>query len=579
MAELYARNVEVMSGLDLRVFTKQSFAQVVSECNMSSSKQEILENKLFNYMYSYLSYDSAGFKASMMLIEPNYISEAYTGDFLSHYSRKFKIYPKFTTRIHFFDCSSSEEDIFGYLADLEETDEAKNFWKGYIGYTVIKPITSSCFGATLFRAYDSKSVPLRSYNVAINEIVHLLGRTVHIKGLGFQQQDVAVGACATNALWCAFHKTSRMFGTDLPSPHNITKSSSAEVSYIDEFDNAELGLTAGHISQAIRSLGMRLNRIHSEADLVGIDHSTLRKFVYAYCKTGIPVLLGYQQGKSIIANEFHLVAVCGYRLEDDTPKSNPKNGFLDYSERICRLYAHDDLIGPYSKITFGKKKSAVFLPESIKSTLQKVPKEVDVLATHYIGGKSEYDGCVPNLLVVPLHETITVDLNEVRDSIKNFHSFFVRMGNWFMSNPEWEIYLQSGIDYKDSFRGTPKSETVSKILSSSYPLYVWVGRLTLGGTHVLDIIYDATDDNNSFCCFQFNLLVLDYRFKLKLFVEGMLADVGKNDSALVNKSVHAPHRLSRKHLNFLFLALIDVGMEMEYYGQPIYASEVVKELL
>lgn len=572
--------VEGINNLDLRVFNKENFALVVSEGNMSSTMQDILENKPFNYMHSYLSYNSAGFKASMMLIEPNYISEAYTGDFLSHYSRKFKIYPKFTTRIHFFDCVASEEEIFGYLANLEKTKEATKFWNGYIGYTVVKPITSSCFGATLFKAYDSKSVPLRSYNVTIDEVVHLLGRTLPLKGLGFQQQDMAVGACATNALWCAFHKTSRMFGTDLPSPHNITKSSSPEVSFIDVFDNDDLGLTAGHISQAIRSLGMRLKRIHSDVDLVGIDHHTLCKFIYGYCKTGIPVLLGYQQGDEILEDDFHLVTICGYRLDNNAPKSNPKNGFMEYSERICRLYAHDDLIGPYSKITFDRKDPAKFLSKNQSNGLN-LPSKIDVLATHYIGGKPEYGGCVPNLLVVPLHETITVDLDEVRKSILNFHSFFVGMRDGFMSDPEWEIYLQSGVDYKDSFRGTPQSETVAKILSSSYPFYVWVGRLTLKGIHVLDIIYDATDDNNSFCCFQFNLLESAHHFKLRLYVEGLLANVGEVVSVPLTgkKSANEKPPLSRKHLNFMFLALKDVGMEMEYYGKPISADEAVKELL
>ncbi|MCF8275590.1 MAG: hypothetical protein K9J17_02555 [Flavobacteriales bacterium] len=564
-----------MSNIDVRKFDRASLAQAIADCNMSITGKEVNEDKWFSYLFSYLSYPSAGFKAKIFIIEPNYVSEAYLGDYLSHYSTKFKEYPKFTYRIHFFDSNIDAETLSHDLLHSDDNEKLDKFWeKCYIGYTVIKPVTNSIFGATLLKPYEDKTKILRKYPVTTLEEIHFLGRTIKIRALGYQQQDVSVGVCATNSLWCAFHKTSRLFGTDLPSPHNITKSSLSSTGIFDDFENAELGLTFGHIAQAIRSLGMGLDRLYSGVGSVGLDHPTLRKYVYGYCKAEIPVLLGYQRNDS-----YHLVTICGYRLSSSEKVSDGRGEFVEFADRIDRLYVHDDLIGPYAKMTF-EKESLTLMKRNDEGKLVPASKTVETFTTHYIDGIPHFNTCIPNMLIIPLDKSISVKLEEIRKSVRKFHKFFVQinLSNLeLLKNSQWEIYLQSGIDYKKEFKNSGKTNTISKIMGASFPLYVWIGRLIHQGKPILDIVYDASDDNNSFCCFQFN--VFDDEHKA-IFYNFILMELRKNrnDSESKLPQKQSKDSLSRRHINFMILALIYDGLEMQYYGKFNLANQLVDEI-
>lgn len=563
-----------MSKFDVYPFDRALLSKVIADCNMSFTSEEVDKDKWFNYLHAYLSYPTAGFTASVFIVEPKYVSEAYLGDYLSHYSTKFKEYPKFTYRIHFFDTKLSHEDVLQLLGSKDK-DQVDTFWEGYIGYTVIKPVANSIFGATLLKPYEDKAKSNRKYPATTWEEVHFLGRTIKIRALGYQQQDVAVGVCATNSLWCAFHKTSRLFGTDLPSPHNITKSSLTFTGMFDDFENVELGLTFGHISQAIRNLGMGLDRLYSGSETTGLDHPTLRKYVYGYCKAEIPVLLGYQH-----QDKYHLVTICGYRTAKTKSQPISRGEFAEYADCIDRLYVHDDLIGPYAKMEFTNDTFPV-MKRNDDGKLVQVLKSVQTLATHFIdGSEAEFKGCIPNMLIIPLERTISVKLEGIRSSVKKFHNFFFRLEDSDLepfSCAEWKIYLQSGIDYKKSFEGAQRNETIDKILLTSYPLYVWVGRMVCNGEVILDIVYDATDDNRGFCCFQFNLFENKYK---TVFFDYILMELRRMREKAAKGLPKAKNKdsLSRKHINFMILALIADGLEIQYYGRFNVANNLVEAI-
>ena len=53
--------------------------------------------------------------------------------------------------------------------------------------------------------------------------VHLMGLELEARGLPFQQQEQAVGACATTAIWSALSRVARADGNRAPTPFSVTQ--------------------------------------------------------------------------------------------------------------------------------------------------------------------------------------------------------------------------------------------------------------------------------------------------------------------------------------------------------------------
>src|SRR5690606_8235085 len=110
-----------------------------------------------------------------------------------------------TTRIHFFSNDFDRATLSGWIqaaaaepAKRHEIQELLD--QAYLGFMTVRPIPSAPIGRTILRPYEDK--PTRSYIPSEGgHPVHLLGLELNARGLPFQQQEQAVGACATTAVW------------------------------------------------------------------------------------------------------------------------------------------------------------------------------------------------------------------------------------------------------------------------------------------------------------------------------------------------------------------------------------------
>src|SRR5207244_4410176 len=97
--------------------------------------------------------------------------------------------------------------------------------QNYRGFSVVRPIPGAPVGRTVLPASvtrapaDSTSVfsPVRRH------ATHLAGFTLVTEGVPFQQQDHAVSACATTALWSALDSVASLEELPVASPANIAE--------------------------------------------------------------------------------------------------------------------------------------------------------------------------------------------------------------------------------------------------------------------------------------------------------------------------------------------------------------------
>ena len=173
-----------------------------------------------------------------------------------------------------------------------------------------------------------------------------------VRGLAFQQQDRAVAACATTAIWTALQRVCRHDGARAPTPSAITEA--AVRNFIAQgrpFPSP--GLTIEQICEALRGF-----EFAPELFKVGASPKRFRLLLQAYVRSGIPVILGLRgEGEDI----GHAVTVVGYREDPAADLSFEVDGTnFDVSNLgFEKIYIHDDRYGPYARARLVEKSTPV----------------------------------------------------------------------------------------------------------------------------------------------------------------------------------------------------------------------------
>nr|GEU80792.1 hypothetical protein [Tanacetum cinerariifolium] len=322
-------------------------------------------------------------------------------------------------------------------------------------------------------------------------------------GLGAQtiEQDNNVSACATTALWMAFHKTAGLFQTPLPSPYHITANARNLFNqHGRNFPSA--GLDQTQIGEAIQAVGLVAElRTYRQAGEWGLAPGSAEDqrmaaqlrgaqgFLYAYLRLGLPVLLFLLLDED--PQQGHLITVTGYRLSGATV---PPSGELSLTaDTMDRLYAHDDQMGPYARYSFTED-GRLLTPWSA---------DADWATT---ARWRTYRRASLYSLFVPLTAGIRITYEQVHRQVSSFE---LLLADAVLADVDvvWDIYLSFGNAYKDELRrqrpvtGAP----LQAILTAALPKYVWVARATLGQIAMLELIFDATDLHTGFYCLLVNV--------------------------------------------------------------------------
>jgi hypothetical protein len=439
------------------------------------------ENKLhFNYLIGYL----AEIGCKTIVVEHPYVDADYLDDYSAYYVRCFKRYKRKCRRLHFFSNNFAQADLEKYLIGAEDKKlTKKQLQEAYLGFTVIKPLPEAYIGKTVLQTYPPEA-GRRHFPCKRPYFVGFFGTELKVDSLAFQEQDTVLAACATTALWCAFHKTAELFSSKLPTPAQITNAA-AENFLFGSRAFPSHGLNVWQMCQAIKDVGLEpeLRDFENIRDLSG--------FIMSYLSFGIPVILVIEILRPHISPEpaSHAVTIVGYSIGGDPTKITDP-GIPLRAHAIDKYYVHDDQVGPFSRLELDNP----------------------VRPTSLITGWKCKCGCdsllnaTPKAVLVPVYHKIRITFENVAYIVKAFHEFFDSILNGSLS---WEIVLSNVNNLKTSYFHNNKvySKQINKILLHNYPRYIWRAILYFNGRRSIELIFDSTAiersmflDDVIFCC-------------------------------------------------------------------------------
>lgn len=432
-----------------------------------------------------------------IVVEWRYTDRDFLEDYASYYVRCFdeKYHPT-CVRLHFFLGELDEGILHSHLSRPRVELEAE-LNERYLGFLVVKPIPHTFVGRTCLRTYEHDG--RRFFPSTRKCDANLLGLGLHVESLAYQEQDTVAAACATSSLWSVFHATALLFQHKVYTPVEITRIATERFPTLGRnFPNA--GLTPAQIAAAIRGVGL-------EPELLAVrEKAELQSRVYAYLRAGIPCLLiarlfdlSDPENPIPYKNDWessHAVAVTGYSMGNPEPAPFGETPTLLRSSRIDKLYAHDDQVGPFSRLEFD---GPCFVIDTGADQLT-----VDFTMRSSWIGKGGKVGSVcfaPVTLIVPVYHKIRVayDLilhcvlkrdEEVRELLAEGEPSYVGPVDL-----QWDVFLTSATDFKKELRDSREllSDVKWTHLERPLPRFLWRATCYLHGARVVDFVYDATD--------------------------------------------------------------------------------------
>lgn len=469
--------------LTILPFSEDNLAQALS--NPLTPADKVKARKHYRYFCEYLGSTGDSLNAKTIVIEHRYVSKSYLMDYSSYYSTCFSDYSRFCKRVHFFSKEFTKKGFNAAIKNLAATENIA-IWESYLGYIVVKPLPSIPIGATLLKTYNHTDTDKRFFSSTKEYKINLFGKELSINSLAFQEQDSVVGACASSALWSAFHKTSQLFQTPLPSPSDITRSAK------NLFENSgrtfpNSGLDHYQIGNAIESVGL-VSELRNSNKFADTSH--LKAFIYAYNKMGLPVLLGIQLeslGK-------HLITIVGSKKTNDLgfPRIDVKMPLL--ATKIERFYAHDDQIGPFSKLGFNGSGD---------------------FATSWLNDNGENVSAKLVSVFIPINNKIRITFEDIYAKVRWVDFYFLQ--RVATAQIYWDIYLDFSNEYKKQIRSSVAIPGHLKysLLVEPLPKYLWIAKAFLNEECMIELLFDATQIASSDFCIKINIYNDSFRDLLK----------------------------------------------------------------
>ena len=412
--------------------------------------------------------------AKTIVVENGYVDRDYLEDFAAYYVRCFQRYERHCARLHFFDSAFTEQNFTDLLSGAAGPLAPDGLQQAYLGFVVVKPLPQTVVGRTCLKTYPNAG--RRQFPITRPYPAHLYGIPLTVHSLAFQEQDSVAAACATSALWTAFQGTGRQFQHHIPSPVEITRAATAHVPLDTRTFPNSSGLNATQMADAIRSVGLEPFLISAD------DEYVLKSTLYAYLRGQIPVLLGIALVESSapdVSLGLHAVTVTGFSLGITQQTPYQQQGTCLRAFRMDKIYAHDDQIGPFARMTFvgGSSFSTSWLNDTRTGLLN----------------------AQAMLMLVPLYHKIRIPIQTIRSMVFSFDGLVEALR---LSGPlalpqhlEWDVYLTNVNTLKEELLGTAalQGDYRARVLTYSLPRFLWRATALVNGSPVLDLLFDATD--------------------------------------------------------------------------------------
>lgn len=417
--------------------------------------------------------------AHSLVVEEHYIDRNYTEEVAAYYARCFRQQRTWCARIHAFDSTVTDEILDAWMRrastsrrEMELVEE--EICRLYLGFVVVRPIPSVPIGRTVLAIPRDEG--RREFRTTVNYSVHLLGFKLRVEAVAFQQQDRAVAACATTAVWTALQRLCRHEGTRAPTTSSITDEAVRNSSHARVMPSA--GLRLPQICDALRRFDFA-----PEVFKPGKQPDLFRLLLDIYLRSGIPVVLALRGDEGA-----HAVTAVGYEVQGAS--SSPRKpiivqGSKGSNDSITalnldsnKIYIHDDRLGPYAR-----------------AELRIIPDDVPRLVATIEITSTRVDSLEVLDAVAPLYPKLrmsAVDLLNAGGTLTRLlrGARGARDGGEF----ELEMFFQRSGEYLSSLFGLVDIERLSRFQRNvTLSRYVGIVRCHAGSKEQLDVLWDTTD--------------------------------------------------------------------------------------
>ncbi len=443
--------------------------------------------------------------ARAVMIEPNYFDRDYLSEFTAFYATSSAGYPNICRRVHYFAADITRERFeMAVGGDRESLLELEH---SYLGHVILRPIPGAPIGRTVLKVYaDDQGIsagtprvmePARRYEA------HVAGVTLPVSGLAWQQQDSAVGSCATVALWSMLHSSAFDDHHAIPATAQIT----ASAHWAAPNGNRVFPATAGlHISQMLEVIkGHNLAPVVISGDQHPDDEFSRARFctlVGSFVRSGYPVLVnGWLEEDE---RSPHAVCIVGFR----TPAlaTVPDGEAMLADENLEVVYVHDDNLGPNARFRIDDSRGSVSLvPEAPP------PRGAGAWPTQ--NPTQTYHPITPTEIVVAVHQELRTDPLELQRAA-------IEYASWLPSALEHEanergVLESTGMivgsrfirlrEYVEDVLAVTLRERPPEVLSQArlaiweqvapMSLHIGLVRVSLGTQPMMDILFDTSDSD------------------------------------------------------------------------------------
>ncbi|MFK8080756.1 MAG: hypothetical protein AB8B97_10760 [Granulosicoccus sp.] len=469
---------------------------------------DLPSSRQLRYLYCYLR----DLDAKTILAEPHYFDKDYLSEFAAFYSVSSRGYPNTCRRLHFFSQTITRQ--YFTRAVSGDASALQYLQNSYLGFSVIRPISAASLGCTVLAWYPDEvrqtrrvTSPSRDYHC------HLAGIRLSVKGLAWQQQDSAVGACATVGLWSMLHASS--FDNDHSAP---TTAQITEAAHQTAVTGARVfpsnGLTIIQLLEAIKRYhmapfamsgdiqppGASIRAAHVPRN-AGFSKERFASTCASFIRSGYPVLaIGHSVG-----NGRHAVCITGFR--EEPPGEVAPRAVKAADEAIVHVYIHDDNLGPnvrFAVKTNSRYGQVLLVPDPPET------KREGANASPTLG----HPEFVPQQLVVCTHEDLRTSPDKLNGTgLKICADISVEMNRLL----ELSGLVQRGLLYSCRFMlvrdylgqelpalfsgddvvallGRVRLEIVERVVPMSK--HIGVVRISFqDSTPLLDVLYDTSDSD------------------------------------------------------------------------------------
>lgn len=440
--------------------------------------------------------------AQSLVIEPNYFDRDYLSEFAAFYATSSVGYPNICKRVHYFSKRLTRPLLTSAIGGDPAARQA--VLASYLGHVILRPIPGAPIGRTVLAVYSDEvglergtpriMEPARDYEA------HVAGMTLSVSGLAWQQQESAVGSCATVALWSMLHSSAFDDHHAIPTTAQITSTAHWAAPDGSRVFPAVGGL---HISQMLEVI-----KGHSLAPVVitgdendGFSRRRFCTLIASFLRSGYPVLVnGWLEDDD---RNGHAVCVVGFRSPSLPTVVDGDSVLAD--ENIDIVYVHDDNLGPNGRFRIDTSAGSVSLvPEAPPPRRGKWPTENPTKTYHPI---------TPTEIVVAVHQELRTDPLELQRAA-------LKYSGWLASALEHEA-KQQGIreptgmivssrfirlrEYVEDELASVLERRPRSVLARArlgfwervapMSLHIGLVRVSLGTQPMMDILFDTSDSD------------------------------------------------------------------------------------